>query len=158
MIEELLPIAEITNFKFGRKPISIPPDLRPLWKISQIVLVLKLCSREEKASIIKLQFFNWVLASDEAMEQIKQSVLLNDNINEVGIIHLDPSVNRAVEFAIGERLFDLNEKGSIYLTNKGEKLAQYLIEDKELFVKEKSSLSLIGKSISETKVKKLLKN
>lgn len=58
MAEHQLPFAQITNFKFAIQPIPIPPDLRPMWKIAQILLVLKICSRSDKATLIKLQLYH----------------------------------------------------------------------------------------------------
>jgi hypothetical protein len=79
MIERQLPISQITSFTFVTQPIAIPPDLRPLWKISQILLVLKLCSRKEKATLLKLQLFNWALGSSKALDQLKKYVLRERN-------------------------------------------------------------------------------
>lgn len=156
MIEELLPFSEITNFKFERKPISLPPDLRPMWKISQIMLVIKVASRKERASILKLQVFNWALASNENMRQMKNLILSNAE-NYLVFIHIDPSVNRAIEFGIGEFFFDLSENGYISLTEKGNLWINNVIKQPDLFINEKEFLNTIGKRISETLVRNIFK-
>lgn len=156
-MHEQLPFDQITNFKFEIQPIPIPPDLRPLWKISQILLVLKLCSRADKATILKLQLFNWALSSPHTAEQLKKYILFNDRESKPKTVHLDPSVNRAVEFAVGEGLIDLDKNGKIMLTPKGDLLIKQIIDDESLFVWMKRELKLFGNAVTEAKVEDILK-
>jgi hypothetical protein len=156
-MNEQLPFEQITNFKFEIRPIPIPPDLRPLWKISQILLVLKICSRADKASILKLQLFNWALGSPKAIEQLKKYILFEDRDSKPTTIHLDPSVNRAVEFAVGEGLIDFDRQGKISLTPKGDLFVQQVIADEDLFVTMKRELDMLGGAVTEAKVTDILK-
>ena len=152
-----LPFDQITNFKFVIQPIPIPPDLRPLWKIAQLLLVLKLCSRSDKATVLKLQLFNWALASPKSTEQFKKYILLNDQESKPTTIHLDPSVNRAVEFAIGEGFIDLDKQGKVTLTSKGDLFAQRILSDESLFEKTKRELATLGGAVTEAKVADILR-
>ena len=157
MLEESLPFSNITTFRFAKQPIPLPPDLRPMWKISQILLVLKMCSRSEKASLLKLQLFNWALASSDSMEQLISYIRENEEGRKPNTIRLVPSLNRAVEFAVGEDLIDIDRSGKFTLTHTGDTLAKRIINDDELFAAEKRSLRFLGLSVSEVKVKNLLK-
>lgn len=157
MEEHQLPFAQITNFKFTIQPIPIPPDLRPMWKIAQILLVLKICSRSDKATLLKLQLFNWALGSPKAIEQLTKYVLYHDEESKPTTIHLDPSVNRAVEFAIGEGLIDLDRSGKATLTSKGDLFVQHVMADEELFAGTKRELTRLGGAVTETKVADILK-
>lgn len=62
---------------FKRKPIPIPVDYRPTYKISIIILVLKFCCNSETSSLLKLHLFSWVVKSESNMDQFKKFILSN---------------------------------------------------------------------------------
>jgi hypothetical protein len=66
-------------------------------------------------------------------------------------------VNRAVEFAIGEGLVDLDNAGKAILTAKGNLFLKNLLDDEELFTAIKRDLMEIGKAVTETKVADILR-
>lgn len=43
---------EIKNIKFSKKPISIPVDYRPVYKIAQIVMILSITCIGNKSSLL----------------------------------------------------------------------------------------------------------
>jgi hypothetical protein len=59
-----------SNITFHRKPIPVPPEYRPLYKIAQIVLALKLSCKKHKASLLQLHLFSWALKNQENSDNI----------------------------------------------------------------------------------------
>lgn len=154
---EPLPFSHITTFKFEIRPIALPADLRPLRKIAQIILVLKNASKSEKCSFLKLQLFNWAFASAAAMDQLKKYILYKDSEYQPSTIPLDPSINRALEFAIAEGLVELDKKGKLTLTGKGQRLAELLLSDESVLHEEKVHITQLGVKVNETKVLEIAK-
>lgn len=54
----------ITKISFVKRPISIPPDYRPMFKVAQIVMILGYCCRSNRSSLLKLHLFSWALKSE----------------------------------------------------------------------------------------------
>lgn len=51
-----LPLENIHTINFKRKKVPLSPELRPLYKISLIILILYLSSNKQTASLLKLQY------------------------------------------------------------------------------------------------------
>jgi hypothetical protein len=146
-MEDLLPFQLIKKYKFKTRPISLPSDLRPLYKIGQILLVLELGSRSSKASILKIQFFNWLFNYTDTFDI---------NLQDIHVLHLDPSVNRAIEFALGEKLVLIENKGEIKLADKGSQFLDLILKDTEMYKREKEILGQLGKKLSESKISEII--
>lgn len=145
----------IDNIKitFSKRAVPIPPDYRPLYKISLIILILKICCRGKKSSLLKIHLFFWALKSKSNQEKLKGLI---ENRSLTNIWGLDPTVNRALNFAIAEKLCE-REKASIKLASKGELFSKEL-EKSDVLSLEKQFLIFIGQSITEEKIKQLSKN
>lgn len=152
----ILDFFEINGMRFQKRPIAISADYRPMFKISQVALVLFLCCRERKASLLKLHLFSWALKSPENMEVIFK-VLQKSRADMAHTWGLEPSLNRALKFGIAENIFEI-EKESYALSNKGEVLVKKILKDPEVFREEIAFLTLIGQKISESKVLDISKN
>jgi hypothetical protein len=143
MMEELF----IKKLSFSKRPIPIPADYRPMYKIALIVLILKICCRSNKASLLKLHLFSWALTSK------KHSKLLIDFVDsnfqgEFSVWGIEPALNRALQLATAEKICELSDGKNYKLTDeKGIKFYDMLMADKELLVDEKSFLNTIGKNI-----------
>lgn len=141
------------KISFNSRPISLFPSYRPMLRIAQILLVLKINSNGGKASLLKLHLFSWGFKSINNLQKIKDFVIsdFQDNIMYFGI---EPTLNRALSLAIGEGL--VAPSGQKYsITEKGEKLVSSIISDNEVFVEEKPILNFIGKKINESKITQL---
>ncbi|MGN7176535.1 hypothetical protein BK139_23105 [Paenibacillus sp. FSL R5-0490] len=149
-----LPLENIHTINFKRKKVPLSPELRPLYKISLIILILYLSSNKQTASLLKLQLFNWALKNPKRFNRL-------DDIKKGGdfpIIRFDPSLNRALNFAVAEQQLEFNEKnGKFILTNKGVKFAESIMEHNDVLVEEKDLLEGIKKGISDAYVMKVFK-
>jgi hypothetical protein len=113
-------ILEIVHrpFAFQRRPRDLPGDLRVAWRVALVVLLLGECSHGKKATLRKLHALNWICYSDEnrkRFESIIEGEARPDDLN----IRIEPSLNRAIDFAVGERLTEWINGNRLKLTDRG---------------------------------------
>lgn len=148
-----LPFDEINEIRFTRKKVPISPELRPIYRISQIILILHLSSTKKTASLLKLQLFNWGLQTENHSRRLLQI----KETNYLPIIRFDPFLNRALNYGVAMNVLEFNKKtGKFSLTEKGEIFAQNIIQE-EVFSKEKNFLKMINVSLSDSYITKLFK-
>lgn len=148
-----LPFDEIKEIRFRRKRIPIAPELRPMYRISQIILVLYLSSTKQTASLLKLQLFNWGLQNAGRYDRLLK---LKDT-KDFPIIRFDPFLNRALNYGVAMGVFVFNDgTGKFSLTEQGEEFAKKIL-DEDVFVEEKRFLKSIKKSLSDTYILSLFK-
>lgn len=148
-----LPFEEIKEIRFVRKKVPISPELRPMYRISQIILILHLSSTKQTASLLKLQLFNWGLQNQGRCERL----LKLKKTSNFPIIRFDPFLNRALNYGMAMGLFSFNDRtGKFSLTQKGEVLAEKLLEE-NVFLEEKKFLGKIKKSLSDSYILRLFK-
>ena len=153
---ETFPFESIKTFSFKKEPVSLPAELRPIHKIGLILLFLKLNSSASTSSILKIQFLNWVLKSEEMKPKLINETNGNESTYLLKVVHLDPAVNRAVQYAIAENLISLEKTGKLKLTDLGIKIADEIVMDDDLLITEKVFLRELGKKISDVQIKNVL--
>jgi len=149
MMEELF----IKRLSFSKRPIPIPADYRPMYKIALVVLILRICCRSNKASLLKLHLFSWALTSKRHSQLLTDFV--NSNFrNDFSVWGIEPALNRALQLATAEKICELSDGKSYKLTDdRGIKFYDMLMDDKDLLVDEKSFLSSMGKNtITDTRI------
>lgn len=146
-------ILKLKKLSFVKRPISIPPDYRPMFKLAQLVLILGLCCRSNKSTLLKLHLFSWGLKSVENSNMLKKWVDTNFT-SDMEVWSIEPTLNRAIQYALAENLCE-KCGSSILLTDKGEIFLMEIKSDDNLLAQEKEWLGYIGKSISDTKIKQL---
>lgn len=146
---------ENKNYKvtFSSRPKPLFPGYRPLYKISLILIILKVNSNGGKASLLKLHLFSWALKSLENLETLKELVTSNFQ-KRILYFGIEPSLNRALNLAVGEGLVSM-EGDKYAITSKGDAFVKRVISDPELFTSEKPVLNLIGKKINESRISQL---
>jgi hypothetical protein len=73
------------------------------------------------------------------------------------IISFDPSLNRAIDMAIGDDFIEF-KTGVFRLTAKGEQFFHYLVNDNNLLTSEKEYLQAVcSRSISEKQIESIIK-
>lgn len=141
-MEELL----IRKISFTKRPIPLPADYRPMYKIALIVLILKYCCRVETSSLLKLHLFSWALASEKNMGELRKYVASDFKI-DFSVWGIEPALNRALQLAVAENICDVIEGKKYKLTQKGNLFFEQIKADKVLFDKEKAFLTFLGKNI-----------
>ncbi|WP_432329331.1 hypothetical protein ACRQ5D_14620 [Mucilaginibacter sp. P25] len=148
----------IKKLSFTKRPIPIPADYRPMYKIAIIVLILKLCCRSDKASLLKLHLFSWALASK------KHTALLADYISknfvgEFSVWGIEPALNRALQLATAEKICDIVDGKNYQLSaEKGLQFFNMIMSDNEILVDEKAFLKSLGKNtITDSRINTMTK-
>jgi hypothetical protein len=136
---------KITKLSFIQRPIPIPADYRPMYKIALIVLILRICCRAETSSLLKLHLFSWALTSDDNLTKLREYVTSNFQ-SDFSVWGIEPALNRALQFAIAENICEVANGKNYKLTEKGNRFYEMIDADNELFSKEKTFLKFIGKS------------
>lgn len=130
---------------FRSQPESIPGDFRPLWRICVVILFLRLASIGNKASLSKIHVLNWAIHTKENRENLLK--VINEGMRpDLLIVRVEPSLNRAIEFAHGEGLIERRTGNKIQLTARGIHVADQLFERDDLLVEEKKFLNALGKN------------
>lgn len=154
------PFQAIDRLVFNPRPQPLPASLRPLYRIALITLVLRINCRGNTATLFMLQFFNWLLKSPSLQELIVDR-LTHQSVFTLELIHLDPMVNLALNYAFASNLISITSNSrsnpKYRLTDKGNEFANLIIQDKQSsLAKELEFLERIGQKISEVKLKKEL--
>ena len=143
-----------TAILFRRRPVAIPADLRPGWRIGLLVLLLRNCCRAGRTSFARLHVLSWSFRTTESRRQLQAAVegrILPDSL----IVRFEPFLNQAVDFAIGDSLVRRVGGDKIELTAAGTKLAEELQQIRSAFAIEKEFMKEIGQKVTETFVNKL---
>lgn len=128
---------------FRQTGTPVEPELRPVWRISLIALILSLLSSGNKANIKKIQVLCSLISSaDKRQQYFSPTKDLFDNFN----LRFDPLVDRAIDLGIGEKIFELDSSKSIKLTKKGQEFAKKIESDREVFINEKGFILKFKKS------------
>lgn len=147
------PFDAITSLSFTSRPKPLSATLRPLYRVAVLVLVLRLNCSKGKASLLKLQFFNWILKCPELRNHIMTQAK-DQSVFNLEIIHMDPMVNLALKYACADGLVNVT-KTSYELTEKGRHFADAVLSSNEsILASEHEFLSQLGTRISEIKLKR----
>ena len=141
-------------FKFVQRPAPILADLRPTWRIALLLLML-FHSRGKKASLQKLHVLSWALQSRHTRNLVCQY-----SRGEIGGDHViprvEPSLNRAIDYARGEGLVLIAGGKNIVLTETGNAIARHIQDAEQCMENEKEFLREISSFVTEQNIEKLL--
>lgn len=140
-MEELL----IKKLSFTKKPIPLPAEYRPMYKIALIVMILKYSCRAETSNLLKLHLLSWALASKKNMIEL-QSYVTSNFKSDFSVWGIEPALNRALQLAVAENICEIVNGKNYKLTEKGNIFFDMINADIDLFDTEKSFLILIGKN------------
>jgi hypothetical protein len=133
---------------FRRRPIDIPGDMRPAWRIAFVVLMLNLCCRGGQSSIRRLHVFNWCNRTTESRNLLRRAVSERVKPGTV-LIRIEPSLARAIDFAVGAGVLEREGKDRVKLSSEGRKLANEIIADESILSREKEWAKSLGQSVTE---------
>lgn len=135
----------MSGLRFTIKPTPVFPEHRPLYKIAQLVLILKVSSRGSKSSLARLQLFNWALKKKERGQLLADAAGSGElNVSGWGF---DPAVPIALRFAIADGLIEDVSIGYC-LTTDGESFA-HAVTSAGLLTDDLALLQQISKKITE---------
>lgn len=139
---------------FTERELPMYVNYRPMYKVSQILMILYYNGYAGKASLLKLHLFSWGLKSYDNLNTLKDFVTSNYQ-NKLHFFGIESTLNRALNLAYAEKLVDF-DRGNYSLLEKGRKFAEVIDKDETLFSNEKQVLKLIGKKIPEKIINELV--
>lgn len=140
-------------FTFRQRPTPLVGDLRPVWRISLVLLML-LHSRGKKATLQKLHVMNSACRSPDTRRDFLRYVQGNARKDEI-IPRVEPSLNRALNLARGEGLVEIEKGKNIKLTPAGLRLANQIDETSDCLEAEKAFLKAVESFATEGRVEDL---
>lgn len=147
MPEPLIPELNVPVI-FRQRPISVPGDLRPAWRISVIVLLLKKCCRQGRSSLRRLHVLSWAVRDEEVANALVRAIGGEVPPGTV-LVRIEPALNRAVDFAIGEGLIQRQSSDRVELTVDGKDFADTIMDDTLVLGYEKQFAERIRLSVTE---------
>lgn len=129
-------------------------ELRPIYKISQALLILHICGYGSKCSLVKLHLMHWAMKTPRRME----TMILAAQLGQISlpVWGFDPALSIALQLAYRDGLIEPTTNG-FKLLPKGLQLVTDIMSDKSLMAEEKNVLLKIGKKITEPMVKTISK-
>lgn len=151
-------LAQLTgHFVFNNRPVPIPVDYRPSWRLAVLCLLLKNCCKGSQSSLERLTTLSWAVRTDEG--QTALTAYLEGKVSAAWVsVRFEPGLGRTLDLAEGEGLVTrrLVKHGLRYeLTESGLALAGAVTQDGG-FVKERAFMNQIGKRVTEDAVKALM--
>jgi hypothetical protein len=139
---------------FERRPAPVLVEHRPLYKICQLLLVLRVSSRGGKSTLPRLHLFNWALKRTERLQKLVDAA--KSKTLHVTAWGFDPAVAIAIRYAVAEELIKTTSTG-YQITEKGQAFTDEALKDKAAFAQERLLLEEIGKDITESMVEDVAK-
>jgi hypothetical protein len=144
----------IRNITFSKKPISLPADYRPSYKIAQICLILKYSCIGEKSSLLKFHLITWAFKSIENRQTLL-TFITNPKNSDLSVWGIEPTLNRALHLAVADN-FCSYQKANYKLEEKGIEFIKKIEEDVDILTDEILFLKQIGKrGITEKSIQDL---
>lgn len=139
---------------FEAKPEAVPYNYRISYKLGQLCLILAMCCKRGGCSLYKLHMISTALYTKEEMRKLKE--YSEGSVYIYPVIRFDPAINRAVKYALADKLIFQQANGLFRLTPKGKDFVALIIKDKKLMINEKSFLSELSNKLTEAKIKELM--
>ncbi len=152
--EGLMKLAELdVPFEFVERPITLAADMRPLWRIGVLILIVDKCWGQT-ATLEQLHVLNWAIRGKNSRALFLQ--IMNEGTPpDAAIVRFDPSLPRAIAFAVAEKLC-IRSSDRLSLTEKGMTFLAKLMADNSVLEEEKKYLQGIRGKLSDKRVAGLL--
>jgi len=147
-------VAERGHLLFERRPSPVLVEHRPVYKISQLLLVLHITSRGGKSTLPRLHLFNWALKRTDRIWKLVDAA--KAKVLRITAWGFDPALAIAIRFAIAEDLMQPTSTG-YQLSEKGRNFIVEVLKDSDAFASERILLKEIGKDVTEAMVDKVAK-
>lgn len=144
----------IDNIKITNRASAVPSSYRITYKVSQILLIMNLsCGARKGCSLEKLQMIIDAAENENYMKNLKKFI---DKEIDVIIIRYDPSLNRALIYALAEGLITVQKNKLYKLTNDGKLYIEKIKNEKDIYIREKEVLGEIKEDLTEDRIKTLM--
>lgn len=135
------------KFNFKKRPLDLPGDLRPNWRVPLLLMMLHYCCRGGKSSLYKLHLLNWTMRDQKRQDALLSS-LTNAPQYEGICVQVEPSFIQAILYGAGEGLLERLDNSRVKITDAGVAFVKE-IEKAECLTVEKQFLKLVGLKLTE---------
>jgi hypothetical protein len=142
------------GFTFRRRPTSVPPDIRPEWRIPLLLMMVRRC-RGQVASREQLHVLNSAVLSAGSRRALLAA--LNGRVaTRSPALQFEPAFDRAIDRAVGLGLVATTRQGRLSLTELGASVADSVESDERLFTAERELLATLPTSLSQKAIRDAL--
>lgn len=133
---------------FEAKAVAVPYNYRISYKVSLICLIINMCCMRGGCSSAKIHMINVAIGDKEVQGDIIKLVEGRYLMSSIPL-RFDPSVNRALNYALSDELILRQANGNFRLTNRGKALVEKIKEDDNLLIVEKMYLNSLKYRLTE---------
>lgn len=144
-----------TPISFQPRPSPLAPELRTTWRLVQLLYLLSACCRGGKSSLRRLHVLNWGARTERnrfalvrALQGRVQPHLL--------LVRVEPSLNRALDFAAGEELVTVPAGARVEITDRGRAVVNDALALEDCLIAERAFVREVGHRVTEQWVKDAL--
>lgn len=139
---------------FTNRPEAVPYNYRISYRVAQLCLILSRTCGRCGCSTLKLHMISTALMSKNDLNMLIN--FANNKVQEYTLIRFDPAVNRALNYALADKIFSQQTNGLYRLTDKGKNFVHAIDIDSSLMSQEKEQLDLLLNKLTEAKINGLL--
>lgn len=146
--------ASDARISFEQRPRPVPGELRPLWRVALLALVVRLAGRNDQCKLFKVRVLDWALqqrANQNLLNQFVQGVRRPDEV----VYRVDPSFQRALNIAMADQILAWTDAHALTLTPRGQLLVQEVLGQEELLMEEQFFLRAVSRRLTEQRLKVL---
>lgn len=142
------------TFTFTRRPTSVPPDIRPEWRIPLLLLMVRRC-RRQTATREQLHVLNSAVLSTGSRKALL-AALDGRLAPRSPALQFEPAFDRAIDRAVGLGLLAMTPLSRLELTDLGRSVADRVDADEDLFTSERELLASLPRSLSQSAIRNAL--
>ena len=139
---------------FDAKATAVPYNYRISYKISLVCLIIGKCCGKRGCSAIKLQMINAAIITSAGRKELL-ALTTKRSITEIALVRFDPTISRAINFALSDELIYQQGNGLFRLTEKGKRLLSEIYEDSPLMVVEKNFFQELSSKLTEELIEEI---
>ena len=145
--DDLLSLLDVP-ISFRERPIPLAPELRTTWRLAQFLYLLRSCCRQGRSSLQRLHVINWGARTPRNRVTLVQA--LDGRVQpHLLLIRVEPSLNRVIEFAIGEGLVTVPAGSRVQITARGLEAVRQVLTVEGCMETERSFVSAVGLRVTE---------
>jgi len=149
----MIEIRDNNDVDFTQRPNPIPYNYRLSYKVSQICLIIKLSVARGGVSMTKIQMLASALLSDK---EAKLLVDLTNGFSWNYLVRYDPTVIRALKYALFDDLIIQQDNQKYRLSDRGKEFVRKIENDEMLMIREKKFLNTYSRKLTENVIDMLM--
>lgn len=133
---------------FTPRPAPVSPRLRPARRVALLLELVDKC-RGGRATLLQLHALDTALVDPEARQRLAGDA---ERDGALAVVRVDPSLNRAVDRAVGDGLLHLRPDATVQLTYAG-RAALVALREADVLCAERAALAELRGKLTQTQVR-----